>query len=270
MEFATTLDTLDAVPENVRVFYTQDAETKKWNLQETAEVKAAVSVIAGQGAVLKKVRLENDTLAKGKIDLSPLADFGEDPLAIKASIEERIKAAQGAASDDIEKTAARIREEMNKGHSGELESRDQRLAGLQKQLFTLMGTGEAKKELLALGAADVDLAMPFVLERLKTIEEHGELDVRVVDADGEIKYGTTGRPMTVKELVTEMKGNSKYGLLFKSDTPQGGGTPPGAPSRTPPAPGKPELTSTQKIAEGLKKGQHQTPGREAAANAAHQ
>lgn len=273
MEFAfqPELQTLDIVPENCRVFYAQNAETKVWGLRDSAEVKGAVSIISGQNAALKKIRGELKIAADGRVDLSPLSEFGDNPLSIAEAFKTKITEAQGAASGDIERQAAKIKESLEKEYGKRGEASGLRIKALETQLFTLMGTGEAKKALGEVGAIDVDLALPFVNERLKTVEENGEFAVRVMDAQGDLSYsGITGKPKTVTELVKEMKGNPKFGPLFKSDTPQGGGPTPGAPSGKAPPKGEPAKSPTDKIAAGLKAGMHQGARAEGAANARHQ
>jgi hypothetical protein len=62
--------------------------------------------------------------------------------------------------------------------------------------------------------------------------------------------------MTINELVAEMKGNQTYGKLFESDQQFGGpGMKPGQQKRVPAKAS--DMTSVQKIAAGLGKGQHQ-------------
>lgn len=273
MEFAfqSELSQLDIVPENMRVFYAQDEESKTWKLRDDASTKAAVSIISGQQSALKKVRVELDTAKKAAIDLSPLSEFGEDPQAIADAVKAKITEAAGAAGEDIDRRIAKIKEDLAKGHAADLDKLKTRNGALETQLFNIMGSGAAKAALKEEGVIDPDLAMHFMLEQLQTTDENGEFGVQVVDAQGDVRYsGITGKPMSVKELVAEMKGKDKYKPLFKSEAPQGGGPKPGAPSAKPPAPVDAPKSSTQKIADGIRSGQHQTPGAEAAANRAHQ
>ena len=61
-----TVETLDTVPENFRVFYEANAEEGGgFSIAESANVKAAVSIIAGQTKALNAARAEAKGL-KGK------------------------------------------------------------------------------------------------------------------------------------------------------------------------------------------------------------
>jgi hypothetical protein len=80
--------------------------------------------------------------------------------------------------------------------------------------------------------------------------------VHVVDKAGDIRYsGVTGAPMSIKELVAEMKGHDRYAKLFASEAASGAG-----PTRRPTASGgcgaarraaAGEHAVPQKIAAGL-------------------
>ena len=95
---------------------------------------------------------------------------------------------------------------------------------------------------------------------IKTGEVDGKFVVQVVDEQGDVRYsGTTGAEMTAPERINEMKGIERYMPFFSSEAPTGSGSKPGAAARVA-VTGKTELTSTQKIAAGLKAGQH-TSGR---------
>ncbi len=74
---------------------------------------------------------------------------------------------------------------------------------------------------------------------------------RVVDEAGDVRMGPAGSPMTVAELVAEMKRDTNFAQAFASDTPGGNGT---TPRSGPSAPAKKTgeaRSSTQKIAAGL-------------------
>ncbi len=247
------LDTVDAVPENLRVFYTQNEETKKWELVSSAEGKAAIAIITGHQSALKAARAENKTLKDRVVDLSPLGAYGTTVEEIIAGVDKVVSDAKGAVGQDVDRQVGKIKEDLATEYKKTGDASQKRIEALEKQLFTIMGTGAAKAVLKDV-AVDVDLAMPFVTQQLKTVEENGEFGVRVVDGQGDVRFsGTTGAPMTVSELVANMRTNTKFAPLFKSETPQGGGAKPGATVTTPPKPGDAEKSPTEKIAAGLAK-----------------
>jgi hypothetical protein len=136
------------------------------------------------------------------------------------------------------------------GHDKDLEARDSRIKGLTGQLHGHLVTSAATSALAAAGSIDTDLAMPHLARQVQVQEEDGKFNVHVVDAQGDTRYsGSTGAPMTITELVAEMKGTDKFKPLFKSEAPKGGGKQPG--HTHVPAGGGGEMSATDKIEAGL-------------------
>ncbi|HLC40261.1 MAG TPA: hypothetical protein VJO34_01385 [Methylomirabilota bacterium] len=256
----TKVKDLNVVPEQFRPLYGESEEG--FSLRSTdPTVKGAVEAIVGLNRALKAARAEAKN--KGSMDLSPLQEWGSDPATIAEAVKARIAefeemATKGSkAKLDIEK----IKADLAKAHVGETEKVTRRAEALQKQLYTVMVESTAKSA-IAEAKGDVDLLLPFVTGKIVVKEEDGAFKVYVVDGSQSIRYsGVTGEPMTIKELVGEMKAAEKYGKLFVSEAPSGGGTPPSGPvggSRI--LPGGKELSSTEKISMGLKKGQFASQG----------
>lgn len=247
------VDTLDKIPEDFRGLYVQKEEGGKYVLNDDGPTKAAVAAIVRLNTALKAARTEAKNNKEKIVDLSALSDFGSSPEEILQGFNAKLEELKTGSTKTVEQQVSKIKEDLAKAHAAEGEKKDKRAKALEGQLFSLLGTGAAKKWLKELGAVDEDLALPHVLPSLKAIEANGEYDVRVVDEVGDVRYsGVTGAPMTVKELVAEMKTKQKFAPLFKSETPQGGGTQPGGPTRQPLAPQAGEKNSVQKISEGLK------------------
>lgn len=250
------VDSLDKVPEQFRGIYTESNDGK---FVVGDNHKGVVEAVNGLNKSLKAARAE--AKAKTQIDLSPLSDFGKTPEEIKTAfatkqkeLEDQIAGKSGEAKLNLDK----IREEMAASHSKELDKAKIREGALQNQLYGLLVKNNATSALVE-EKGDVELMMPFVENQVKVIEEDGKFTAYVVDASGDRRYsGITGQPMTVKELVQEMKANEKYGRLFESDNQDGGGgMPPGGGNRAPKAKGR-VLSSNEKIAAGLNKGQYKS------------
>lgn len=244
------------VPEQYRSFYVQDGE--QFKLADAEPVKAAVAMIGRLEASLKSERL----MAKNRKmpDLTPLKDFGETPEQIVETFQAKLAEAQAAAkasgNEDLQRQIAKIKEDMAKAHSKDLEKYENRTKGLTGQLYTLMVENAATAAIGELKGVP-ELLLPFIKSQVKVEEQDGKYLVAVVDAQGDTRYsGVTGQPMTLKELVAEMKTNSKFQRLFDSDAPQSGtGFNPGSTNRVPMGNAGRELNSTEKIAAGLAKGQ---------------
>lgn len=245
---------LAAVPETFRAFYKEKAEGGGFALDtENPVVRGAVEALSGARTALSSARTEVDTLKKGAIDLSPLKDFGSTPDEIAKAFGTKITELQGQIKDgaDIEKQLDSQRTEMTTAHEKEKAGLQAQINALQTQLYTELVDGETLK---AVGdtAENPKLVLPFVRELVKPIKTDAGIAIRVLKAGtDEIRMsGTTGLPMTVEELVTEMRGSKDYAGLFKSEAKQGSGHRPGTGGGGSPR-GAGDMTANQKIAAGL-------------------
>jgi len=249
-EFAP-VDTIDKVPEQFRGIYAE-AGDGKFAVNET--FKGVAEAVTGLNRSLRAARAE--AKARTPVDLSPLADFGTTPEEIKNGIDTKLTELQnelakgGAAKLNLDK----VRSEMADAHSKDLAKRDAREQALQNQLYGLL-VENAATTAVAEAKGVPDLLLPFIKNQVKVIEEDGKFNVYVIDPAGDRRYsGITGQPMSIKELVAEMKANEKFGRLFESEAPPGGGMRPGG-GGTPPRSSGAEMTSQEKIQAGLRKRQ---------------
>jgi hypothetical protein len=260
----TKVKDLVAVPEQFRAFYHQPEGTEGYALRsDDPAVKGAVEAIVGLNRSLKAARMEAQGLKGKSVDLSALAEFGDNPSAIAESVSAKIVELQEAATGKNSKAKLdleKIKADLAQAHAADTQKLTARIEALQGQLYKKLVTSEATLEIAA-QKGDAELLMPFVEKRVVAKEEDGSYIVYVIDEQKNIRYsGVTGQPMTVKELVGELKANEKYGRLFSSEAPAGADTPPGAPSR--PTPPQPESKSSlDLIKTGLQKGQFERGGR---------
>jgi len=250
----TEVESLEKVPEQFRGIYTE-GQDGKYVVGDT--YKGVVEAVSGLNKSLKAARAE--AKAKTPVDLSPLSDFGKSPEEIKQAFDTKMQELQdqiAGKSGEAKLNLEKIREEMASAHAKDLEKANARGEALQTQLYSLLVENTATAA-VAEAKGIPDLLLPFIKNQVKVVEEDGEFKVFVVDGQGDRRYsGVTGQPMTIKELVAEMKGNEKYGRLFESDNQDGGGgMPPRGGQRPPQQKGK-ALSANEKIAAGLSKGQY--------------
>jgi hypothetical protein len=253
IEKVLEVDSLDAVPEAFRPLYA--AKDNKFVLGET--FKPTAGAISALSKSMKAIRDENKGLKGSKIDLSELAEFGATPAEIKAAVAAKIDELTGelAKGKDGKINLEKIKQELAAGHAKELEKGNAKVTALTNQLYDLLVTQQATSA-VAEEKGVPELLMPFLKDKVKVIEEDGKFNVFVVDAAGDRRYsGTTGAPMSVKELVKEMKANEKYARLFDSTTNTGGGKQSQSSQQTKTTTTTGELTGIAKIKAGLDKGQ---------------
>lgn len=242
----------DATPENLRPMYAAvDGQEGSYAIPEA--LRGVADAITGLFGTNNNIRKENkELLRKGTVDLSALADYGDNVTTIAENVAAKMAELEEAATKGDSKAAGQLekmRTELKAAHTKELEGKDATINALRGTVHKYLVTSGATEALAAEGG-NPELALPFVERSIKVEERDGEFIPVVVDADGDPRIsGGTGQPMTIRELVKEMKSNDKYAPLFASTAKGGGGAQPGKPAQPPKA--KADATPIDKIKAGL-------------------
>ena len=178
---------------------------------------------AGELAELRKqlasVRSE---AAERRIALKEWASLGASPDEIKALLDAQRKATE----DDAAKKGnfEKVLEEREKKWSAEINKRDERIKGMESSLDRALRHSEATQAITE-AKGSVRLLMPHVVSRT-SLEEHEESGYRVVvlDDNGKRRFGPDGEPMTVAELIQEMREDPEFQTAFEGSGASGGGT----------------------------------------------
>jgi hypothetical protein len=244
------MESLETIPENLRPIYAEAGG--KYAIPEN--LRGVADAITGLFQVNSKIRDENKTLLrKSQVDLSGLEEFGEDLPTIKERIKARLAELEEAATKGAESklNVEKVRQEMKAAMDKAIAEERKVQEALRGTVHRYLVTSGASEALAAEGAI-VELAMPFVERQVKVIEQDGEFKAVVVDKDGDPRIsGGTGQPMTIRELVREMKSMEMYKPLFKSEAKSGGGALPGKTGAKPPVNPNKELTPIERIKAGL-------------------
>lgn len=254
-EFTAEVESLDKVPADFQGLYSREGDTGPFKLRSgDAGVTSAVAAIAGLNNALKSERVARKAAQGTAIDISPLSAFGGTVEEIVTSVTTQIDELQGKVKGgaQLKVDLDKIKSDLASGHTKEIDAKDKVVTALRGQLHGLLVTNAA---LGALGdAIDPDLVMPFITERVQASEQDGVYSVHVVDAEKAVRYsGATGQPMSIGELVAEMKGNDKFKPLFKSDAKPGTGHPPGSSAaQIRPLSDKTKMSPNDKIAAGFR------------------
>lgn len=248
-----TVTDINKVPEDFRGLYIESDDDYSLN-SEDAGVKSAVAAITRLNKSLQAARKEAKGKTENKVDLSILSDYGDNPDAIAEAVTSKLKELTDelAKGGDAKLNLEKIKEDLAKAHAKDLKTKDTKNEALGNQLHKLLVENAAVSAITEQKGI-ARFLMPLVKEQVKVVEENGEFSVFVVDGSGDRRYsGVTGEPMTIKELVKDMKANEEFGSVFESDSPSGGGIKPGSTSgKTISKQGGHELSSTEKIAKGL-------------------
>lgn len=263
-----TVETIDTVPEQYRGLYTEITEgdnTGKFGVADHA--KGIVKSYIGVNQSLLKARADkktsSDESATRRIVTKQFEDMAsemgldvseENVLAdvFSAHIAELTASVKGGKQIKID--LDKVKKEYETKQAEAIGVKDAEIVELRGDLHATKVSDVATAAITA-AKGSVELLKPIVERACKVVKEDGRYVVRVVDAQGDFRSDGAGGWMGVKELVAELKASESYARAFDSETPGGSGSKPGSMKQTP---GRqtPEMTSTQKIAQGLKKGQH--------------
>lgn len=254
---------LDAVPEQFRPLYGEKDGGGFTLKTANPAVKGAVEAIVGLDRALKTTRGERDTAMKGRVDLTPLADYGSTVDEISAAVKAKIDEMSSELAKGAKINPEKIKQEIAAQFAKEASGKDAQITELTGQLQAMLvdqGLTSAATDKDV--DADPELFAALVRPQIKMVVKDGKRFAAVVDKDGEVRYsGLTGVPMTIKELGMELKAAGKHARIFNSQANNGTGTPPQGQRRPagPPQPGQARLdqmSSTEKIALGLRKQQY--------------
>jgi hypothetical protein len=223
MALKALVETIDLVPEDARGFYKEadgkfilDVESVDgFALEDVSGLKNTL----GKEMTLRK-KLEKDVIKFKDID----PDKARDALA---RLEElgNIDPAKDADKIVAERLEAAKRQLLEK-HGEELKTRDGRIGQLTKTVESLL-IDQAATVALAEAKGSVELLLPHVQRHTRVREDGDRFVVEVVDKDGNARIGNSkGDPMTIADLVQEMRKSEAFGRAFDGDGQSGSGMPP--------------------------------------------
>lgn len=235
-DFLPEYESQDAVPKEYQGLY-KAGEGGKLKLDEKLAKKLDVS------GLQKALKAERTLKGEAEKQLGAYRALG--------SLEE-IQAKIEAAKDDGDSAGAKRLEKMKKEL---VESHEKEKQVLLKERDELRGTvdsylidSEATSALAELKGSP-KLLLPHVRSSVKVVKEKdGRYYARVVDKDGDPRVNGQGQPLTIKDLVGEMKKSSDYAMAFEASGNSGGGKPPGNSGGTP---GGNTLHGVSRIQKGL-------------------
>ena len=250
------IDSIDLVPEDLRPLYVEKPNGEGVYTHNPA-MASVIKAYSGMAGVTTRLRGELANAQKGKVDLSPLQDYGSTPEEIKAKVQETIDAIKAENKQggkiDVDKARQEIQAEANRQIQAITGERDAMRVSLEQTMIV----GEATRAIAA-EKGDPELLLPFVQRQMKLVSEDGKYRPVIVDENGNTRLDpSTSADLSPAQLVKSMKADPKYGRLFESEQSQGGGAQPKNPGsgRVQGMPTKAndpaKMSATQKIAAGL-------------------
>jgi hypothetical protein len=217
-EFPTSVEALDAVPEPYRALYAEG--------EGGFRLDAALAQRLDVSGLTSALDKERKAGREAERQLKAWTALGRGPDEIAGLL----AAQDDALARDAERKGEwdKLKAQISGRHQAELAARDAALAkmraGLERQLVDAAATAEVAAQK---GAAA--LLLPHLRGQLKLVEdEAGGFAVRVVDASGEIRADARGQPLSVKDLVAELRQSEAFARAFDGAGTSGGGMPPSA------------------------------------------
>ncbi|MCK5018552.1 MAG: hypothetical protein KAS32_15940 [Candidatus Peribacteraceae bacterium] len=224
MALKAILDNLEGLPDDVKSEYkagTGDL-AGKFLLDVTPVSDFALENVKGLKTALSSERTSRETLEK---QVSVFKDIDPDKAreAIKKVGEMKDWKPDDKVREQIEATTNQLVEK----HKGEIAGKDTNIAGLTKQLEKNMITATATQSIAGLKGSP-ELLLPHVERSTRMRQtENGQFVVEVVGSDGNPRIspaaGSTA-PMTIDELVGEMKNNDTFAPAFAGSGASGSGS----------------------------------------------
>lgn len=212
----TVVDAIEAVPEALREFYVagDDGKFRLDGVEDTAVLKRSLENA-------KKERTEAKTALAKELEAAQERMKGFDPdeyAALKKERDER-EIQSATKKGEFEKLKAQLLERQQT----ELAAKDQLNKAMRSSLESYLVDSEATRA-IASAKGVPELLLPHVRAQVRVIEDGGRFAAKVVDRDGNPRIGdANGEPMTINQLVAEMRQSEIYGRAFEASGASGSG-----------------------------------------------
>jgi len=173
----------------------------------------------------RSLRDANKEAAERRRLLEGWKKVGKTPDEIQELLE-----AHRVAEEEKHKKAGdwdKLREQMNEAHAKALKEKDAALDKMKASLENHLVVAEATRALSEAKGSPA-LLLPHVRASVRVVEKDGQFGVQVVDAKGDLRVNSKGDPISIPDLVSEMRESEVFGRAFDGSGRSGSGTPPNA------------------------------------------
>ena len=256
------LDDVNGLPKELMEHYTE--RDGRYVLAVEAVEGYGLENTGGLRSALEKERQRAKELDKQAKELASRydgldADQARDALKKIAELgdDADVKTKVNAAIENERKEMARKIEAEKRDLMAKYETDVKALSSHRTKLEAALHDALLKRsamEALAAEGGDVDLLLPHTLQHLRVAEEGDSFAVHVVNSEGTPRISTTPGsqgPMSVKELVAEMKADKRFLRAFEASGSSGSGG--GRPNPTKTQPSMKDMSPAEKIKAGLRR-----------------
>lgn len=205
-----SIDKIDAVPEKFRSLYVEH------------EGKFVFQTPDSLARALENAKRERNEAKQRAATVDKWERLGKSPDEISELLAAQRKAEEKKAVEAGEWD--KLRAQMNDAHAKALGEKDEALAAMQASLEEYLVDSASIKAIAELDGV-VDLLLPHVKRHIKVVQDNGKYAARVFNDKGDTRVNAKGEPLTIQDLVAEMRSNEVFGLAFKANTKDGSGAP---------------------------------------------
>jgi len=224
MALKVILDNLDGLSDDIKKEYkagTGDL-AGKFLLDVTSVSDFALENVKGLKTALSSERTSRETLER---QVAAFKDI--DPDKARDAIKKVGEMKDWKPDDKVREQMEAIKTQLLEKHKGEIADKDSTVASLTKQLEKNMITATATQAIAGLRGS-TELLLPHVERSTRMRQtDDGQFVVEVVGSDGNPRIspasGSTA-PMTIDELVAEMKNNDTFAPAFAGSGASGSGS----------------------------------------------
>ncbi|TNE42529.1 MAG: hypothetical protein EP348_00185 [Alphaproteobacteria bacterium] len=204
-DFPITLADLTEVPDVYRPLYAAREGEDGFALDPDL---AGLLDVSGLTSALEKERSAHQAATR---ELKAWRELGEDPAMVA----------------DILTRAAERESEQRTALEATAREKDAEIARLKESNAAFFITTRANEVLMKAGGV-AELLMPHLKSRLTVTEEAGAPVLRVIADDGSLRETETGAPVTLEQLVGEMRASPIFARAFVPSRASGSGMDPAA------------------------------------------
>lgn len=182
-------------------------------------------------AVAERIAAETEGLKKNQKELLQEAKAAKARLAAYEGIDPEEHKRLKQAADEAERKRLQgegdfkaLEAQLVKKYEGELDKERGISKGMRSAMEKHLIDSAAIAELAKVSDSP-RLLLPHIRSRMKVVEHDGEYVARIVDESGSVRIGkgSGSTPMTLSELVEEMKQDKEYAPAFRGTGSSGGG-----------------------------------------------
>lgn len=241
-----------ALPEGLRGEYVE--RDGKFFADITPVDGYALEDVSGLKSTLGKKQTRLDQLEKEVVkykDLDP-----DKARAALSELEELRKLDPDKEADKIANTKFEAaKSQLLTKHEKELSDERARAEKYRNKIDELLRDQRATVE-LAKHKGSIKLLLPHIRNHTRVVEEGDDFKLEVIDASGNIRIGNSkGEPMSLEDLILEMRNSEEYGRAFEGDGKSGSGKLPGTGHGGTPGLKRSQMTAQQKHEYQQKHGQ---------------